>query len=294
MAQSPEKLDFSGVEETALLTLYARAIESQSEDPILKDKKIEELVDQLDPLLQETDSKMAQRLRKRAIDPRLTVHMQIRAKKYDDYALTFLERHPEGVVINIGCGLDTRFFRVDNGKVQFFDLDLPDMIKLKRQLFEENERYHMIGQSVLEFEWMNPIAALNQPTLILAEGVFMYLPKEKVKELVLELQREFPNSELVCELTNQAWVDGFTGKLAAIKMKQRFNMREDADFKFGVSQASEFEAWGEGIEFLEKWFYMESNHPKLGAMRIFRNWKIFQEAQFTARYRLHGGQGLGD
>jgi methyltransferase (TIGR00027 family) len=288
MELSPSEINLSGVEETALLTLYARAIESQSKDPILKDEKIEELVDQLDPLLENKNSKMAGRLRKRAIDPRLTVHMQIRARKYDVYALAFLEKHPDGVVINIGCGLDTRFFRVDNGKAQFYDLDLPEMIKLKRQLIEENDRYHMIGHSVLDFEWMDPITALNRPTLILAEGVFMYLPKEKVKELVLELQRRFPDSELVCELTNRTWVEGFWGKMAAIKMKQRFNMREDADFKFGVSKASDFEDWGEGIEFLEKWFYMEGNHPKLGAMRIFRNWKIFQDAQFTARYRLHG------
>jgi len=230
---------------------------------------------------------MAERLRKRAIDPRLTVHIQIRAKKYDDYALSFLEKHPEGVIINIGCGLDTRFFRIDNGKMQFFDLDLPDMISLKKQLLENIDRYHLIGKSVLDFDWMDQIAALNQPTLILAEGVFMYLPKEKVKVLVLELQRRFPNSELVCELTNRAWVEGFTGKLAAIKMRQRFNMRADADFKFGVTKASDFEAWGDGIEFLEKWFYMESNHPKIGLMRIFKNWKIFQEAQFTARYRLN-------
>ncbi len=287
MAESPTKLALSGVEETALLTLYARAIESKSTDPILKDPKLEKLVEEIDPLLQEANSKMAKRLRKRAIDPRLTVHIQIRAKKYDDYAHEFLDKHPESVIINIGCGLDTRFFRVDNGQVQFFDLDLPDMIKLKRQLIEENKHYHMIGQSVLDFGRMVPIAALHRPTLILAEGVFMYLPKEKVEELVLELQNRFPNSELVCELTNRAWVEGFTGKLAAMKMKQRFNMREDADFKFGVSDASEFEKWGEGIEFLEKWFYMESNHPKSGLMRIFRNWKIFQEAQFTARYRLH-------
>jgi methyltransferase (TIGR00027 family) len=287
MAGSPIKLTFSGVEETALLTLYARAIESQSEDPILKDEKLEAMVEHLDPLLENQDSKMAQRLRKRAIDPRLTVHIQIRAKKYDDYALRFLEKHPEGVIINIGCGLDTRFFRVDNGKLQFFDLDLPDMINLKRQLIRETDRYHMIGQSVLDFEWMDPIAALNRPTLVLAEGVFMYLPGEKVRELVLELQRQFPNSELVCELTNRDWVEGFTGKLAAIKMKQRFNMRADADFKFGVSKASDFESWGEGVEFLEKWFYMESNHPKIGLMLMFKNWKIFQEAQFTAQYRLH-------
>ena len=281
------QLDLSGVEETALLTLYARAIESQSEDPILEDSKTVALVAQLDPLLEQQDSRMADRLKKRAIDPRLTVHMQLRAKKYDDYALDFLERHPSAVIINIGCGLDTRFFRIDNGQLLFFDLDLPDMIKLKRQLLNENERYQMIGTSVLDFEWMAPIARLNQPTLILAEGVLMYLPENKVKELVLTLQKQFPSAELVCELTNRTWVEGFWGKMASLKMKRRFNMRGDAGFSFGVSQASDFEAWGEGIEFLEKWFYMDDNHPKIGSMRIFRHWKLFNEAQFTAHYRLH-------
>jgi methyltransferase (TIGR00027 family) len=284
--QTFEHLDLSGVEETALLTLYARAIESQSENPILKDRKVENLVEQLDQVLQKQNSKMAERLRNRAIDPKLTVHLQLRAKKYDDYTLNFLERHPEAVIINIGCGLDTRFFRIDNGQCQFFDLDLPGMIQLKRQLIEELDRSHMIGQSVLDFEWMDPIAKLNRPALILAEGIFMYLPKEKVKEMVLELQKRFPDSELACELTNITWVEGFWGKLAALKMRSRFNLREDARFLFGVSKASEFEAWGEGIEFLEKWFYMDDNHPKLGLMRIFRNWKIFQDAQFTAHYRL--------
>jgi hypothetical protein len=65
-------------------------------------------------------------------------------------------------------------------------------------------------------------------------------------------------------------------------------MSQDARFTFGVSKPSEFEDWGKGIEFLEKWFYMDDNHPKIGLMHIFRNWKIFREAQFTAHYRLHG------
>lgn len=165
------------------------------------------------------------------------------------------------------------------------------MIKIKGQLIEETDRYHMIGQSVLDFDWIDNINAEHSQALILAEGVFMYLPKEKVKSLVLELQKRFPNSELVCELTNRTWVEGFWGKLAALKMQSKFNMGQDARFLFGVSKASEFEDWGEGIEFLEKWFYMQENHPKLGALRIFRNWKIFQDVQFTTHYRLHDVKG---
>jgi len=287
MKEIKGKLDFSGVEETALLTLYAKAIESQSENPVLKDEMAEELAKRLDPLLRNRTGKMARQLYTRSIDPRLTIHIPLRTKKYDDYALDFLEKNPQGVIANIGCGMDARFFRIDNGQMHFFDLDLPEMIKFKRQLLEENARYHMIGRSVLDFSWMDQVAKISCPTLILAEGVFMYLPEESVKELVYEMQRRFPESELVCELTNRTWVEGFWGKIASIKMKQRVKMGGDAGFKFGVSNARELETWGDGIEFLENWFYMDDNHPKLGWMRIFRNWKMIRDAQFTARYRLH-------
>lgn len=290
MNGSNQRLDLSGVEETAFLTLYAKAIESQSKDPILKDPITVAMVERLDPILQEQESPMAKKLVSRSLDPRITIHIPLRAKKYDEYATQFMKNFPECVIINIGCGLDTRFFRIDNGEIVFFDLDLPDMINLKKQLVIENERYHMIGQSVLDFGWMDQIAKLNRATMILAEGVLMYLPKEQVKDLVFQLQKRFPNSELVCELTNKTWVEGFWGKLAGLKMKQRFKMKEEAGFMFGVCSADELETWGERIEFVEKWFYMDDNHPKLGLMRIFRNWKIFNEVQFTAHYRLNAGK----
>ena len=229
---------------------------------------------------------MAQQLYNRSLDPRLTSHIPLRAKKYDQYTQEFLTKYPKGVVVNLGCGMDARFFRIDNGQVRFFDLDLPNMIKFKRQLLEENERYKMIGKSVLDFSWMDQTEEIKGPKLFLAEGIFMYLPEIEVKKLVLELQRRFPGSDLVCELTNRAWTQGFWGKIASMKMKTRLHMNEEADFKFGVDDARELESWGQGIEFKEKWFYMDDNHPKLGWLRLFRNWKVFQNGQYTASYHL--------
>ena len=280
------ELDFSGVEETALLTLYAKAVESQSEDPILKDKKAEEIAARLDPILSKRTGKMAHQLYSRSLDPRLTTHIPLRAVKYDSYASDFLNENPGGVIVNIGCGMDARFFRIDNGQVRFFDLDLPNMIKFKRQFLDENARYKMIAQSVLDFGWMDQIEKLKQPKLFLMEGVLMYLPADEVRKLVLELQRRFPGSDLVCELVNKSWTEGFWGKVAARKMQSRLHMNSDAGFQFGVEDARELESWGKGIEFKEKWFYMDDNHPKLGWLRFFRNWKVFRNGQYTARYHL--------
>ena len=281
------ELDFSGVEETALLTLYARAIESRKDNPILKDEKAEEIAAKLDELHQQHTGGKEKHYFSRTFDSKLAIHIPLRSNKFDEYTRAFIMKYPECVVVNLGCGMDTRFFRVDNQKILFFDVDLPEMIRWKKQLITETGRYKMIGQSVLEMDWMDQVSALQKPVIFLAEGLFMYLPRESVKSLVLEMQKRFPGSELVCELTNRAWVEGFWGKMAAMKMKRRLKMGADAGFKFGVSDASELETWHEGIELLEKWFYMDSNHPKLGWIRIFRNFEFFRNSQFTAHYRLN-------
>lgn len=287
MDKDLRNLELSDVEETGLLTLYAKAMESRSSDPILKDEKAEEIARRLDPLLNQKDSAMARQLHERKIESRLVVHIALRSRKYDEYAIEFLESRPDGVVVNVGCGMDTRFFRIDNGRCRFFDLDLPDVISFKKKLVNETERYRMIGRSVLDLGWMDAVEKLGKPAIFLAEGVFMYLPEDGVRKLVREMAEKFQDSELVCELTNRTWVDGFWGKLASLKMQRRTKIGIDASFQFGVSSASDLEAWHDGIELAEKWFYMDSGHPKLGWMRIFKNVQLMRDAQFTARYKLN-------
>jgi O-methyltransferase involved in polyketide biosynthesis len=95
-------LDFSAVEETGLLTLYGKALESQSANPILKDPVAEEIVQQIDPILSAKRGAMARQLRNRATDPQLNVHLALRSKKYDDEVRAFLAEYPAGVVVNLG------------------------------------------------------------------------------------------------------------------------------------------------------------------------------------------------
>ena len=86
--------------------------------------------------------------------------------------LDFLTRNPDGIVVNIGCGLDTRFSRIDDGKVEWYDLDFPEVIDVKKHFFQENDRYHFISSSVLEFKWIENLSnKKNHPFLFIAEGV---------------------------------------------------------------------------------------------------------------------------
>ncbi len=185
------KPTLSGVAETLLITLYIRATESQRPDALIKDERAEVLVRQLDP---ETLHKT---LALTEGTGRLV--LILKSREFDRFAQDFMGRHPDAVVVHIGCGLDTRFERVDNGQVVWYDLDLPEVINLRRELIGgEDGRYHLLAGSVLEDAWLEAVEAHRQrPFLFLAEGVFMYFTEAQVKSLVLRLKEHFPAAELV-------------------------------------------------------------------------------------------------
>lgn len=283
-----ETLDFSDVESTALLTLYGRAMESRSPDPILVDKTAEQLVERIDPLIAGSDDSLLRMLHEREIDPRLVVHLALRAQKYDQYALENHSSHPHSAIVNLGCGMDTRFQRIDNGRLVLFDLDLPEMIRFKHSLLQETDRYHMLASSVTDYRWMDMVASTigSGAAIFLAEGLLMYLEPDAVKELVLTLQSRFPGSILACEMTNRLYVSGLWKKMTARKMQRRFSLGKGTAFSFGISSPDELESWNEGIEFIDQWSYFDSGHPKLGWMGRLGNISLMRNAQYTVRYRL--------
>jgi len=272
---------------TSFVTLYCHAIESRSEDPILNDPKAVEITDHFNKLLAEEENELYKDLVNGKLDKQLVVHIAIRAKQYDKYVSDFLKQSPDGVVINIGSGLDSRFLRVDNGKMIFYDLDLPEIIEIKKQFFKENERYHFIASSVLDYDWIPIVTKHEGPFLFVAEGVFMYLNEKDVKSLVLTLQSEFPGSELVCEVVNSLWLKKPLDRMVNYKMQHRAHIGEDATYNFGIRYSTEIEEWNTGIQFLDDWSYLDSKEAKLGWLKIFRNIEIFRKSQWTVRYKLN-------
>jgi methyltransferase (TIGR00027 family) len=195
MSETPNQ-NLSGVAKTLLITLYIRAIESQRPDALIKDERAEALVRQLD---QES-------LRKTLAltDDFSRVVVILKGREFDRFVQDFLRRHADAVVVHIGCGLDTRFERVcseqpDNGQVEWYDLDLPEVIELRRKLVGgEGACHHFLACSVLESAWLDTVSVHGQrPFLFLAEGVFMYFEETQVKSLVLTLRDRFPGAELV-------------------------------------------------------------------------------------------------
>lgn len=286
-ATTPDGLDFSDVEESCLLTLYCHAQENRRADPILEDPRALEIASRIDPLLAASRSRLLRLISGGNLRDALLVHICLRARRYDDYAREVLSRHPAAAIVNIGCGLDTRFDRIDNGTVRFFDLDLPEVIRFKRKLVGETARYRLIDSSVFDFSWMEQVNADHpEHVLFMAEGVFMYCEPQRVKDLVLELQRRFPGSELVREVFNRKWLNPFMRKMIAIKLQQQYRMSRDTTFRFGIADSREMESWHDGITFLDDWSYLDSPHPRLGAMRLLGASKAMRRVQWTVHYLL--------
>src|SRR5512137_21342 len=160
----------SGVPETLLIPLYVRAMESQRPDAMMKDEKAVALVTQ--------KSFDFTGIRQIPMNEALNVMRIMQAREMDRYARDFLSRHPEAVVVHIGCGLDSRFERVveRNSQVEWYDMDLPEIIELRRRFIgDEQERYHLLGCSVFEEPWLEAVNVhRHRPFLFLAEGVFVY------------------------------------------------------------------------------------------------------------------------
>ena len=260
----------SGVAETLLITLYLRAMESQRLDALIKDEKAVALVKQMSDDGRYDFSKI--RLLHLSEANKLVIIL--RNQEFDRYALDFLRRRPEAVVVHLGCGLDSRFERVDNGLVEWYDLDLPHVMALRRELLDgDRARNHLLGCSVLEVAWLEVVSVHRQrPFLFLAEGVFMYLKEAQVKSLVLMLLDHFPGAELVFDTYSPIHV------LVSNLQTARFGFHTH----WGIWRGQKLESWGAGIRLLDEWGYFDDPTPRLDKIRwmspfesIFKTLRIY-------------------
>jgi methyltransferase (TIGR00027 family) len=281
------EIKITDISSTMLLTLYCHAQESQSANPIINDPRAVAITSVLNRQLSASSERMYRELGKGKINKKLVIFISLRARRFDEYALAFLKEHPEGTVVNLGCGLDTRFWRIDNGSLNFYDLDLPEVIEIKKKLVSESGRYHMIASSVLDSGWMQQVRDQGKgPFLFLAEGLLMYLNGDDVKRLILKLQLEFRGSELVCEVVNESVTRGWLKSLMNMRMHRDLHVGGGATFVFGVKDGHEIESWSPGIKLLDEWSHFDSKEPKLGWVGFYGKIPSMRRVQWTAHYKL--------
>lgn len=184
-----EHVDLAGDKKTLLITLYGKALDSRAEHPILGDTFARDVVDHL-------DVDFAKLRVPRGID----ISLPVRAKHLDDWTRDFLAAHRRATVLHLGCGLDSRVFRVDPGtSVRWYDIDYPDVIDLRRRVYPARDGYSMIGSSVTDLRWLEQVPA-DDPVLVVGEGLIPYLPPDEGLALLHRITERFPSGELMFDV----------------------------------------------------------------------------------------------
>ena len=236
------KIELGDVQETLLIPLYYRADESGRDEPLFIDRKAIEIVPLIDYDFSGFDSAWA-----------LRNDVVMRTLIFDEQVAAFIQRHPDARIINLGCGLDARFWRLDNGRIVWYDLDMPDSIELRRRFLAESERNQFIAKSMFDTSWMENVAASDaRPTLIVAEALFFYFDESQVKELFGQLAERFSGAEILFQSVSP----GIVGKAKSVPILDRTS----AQLKWGIRSGRDLANWDPVYEFINEWSLVD-RHP---------------------------------
>ncbi len=237
----------SVVAETLLIPLYMRAKESRRENPILNDKTAERLADSLEYDYTQFDkAKLSE------------VGCVVRGWYFDNAVRKFIDSHPSPVVVNVGCGLDTRFQRVGNKKALFYDMDLPEVIALRRELIPEEPGNVYIAASLLDTDWMDELRCKHPDAqfIFIVEGVLMYFYEKQVRDFLHRLASRFEGGEV--------WFDVCGTFMTRFGVKPDSLRKHEAQIRFGLSDAHLPEQWVPQLQLIEQANYMKFFRSRWG------------------------------
>jgi methyltransferase (TIGR00027 family) len=237
-----------GIADTLFIPLLMRSMETQHPKAIIHDEKAVELVNRIDYDFS--------KYRKASFSAIGTV---IRVRHFDRKVTSFISKNQKAVVVNIGCGLDTRFYRVaDRSGVAFYELDLPEVINLREELLPAQNNNIYLRASMLETEWMDRLLVKHPDSkfIFVIEGVLMYFPEEQVKSVIQNLAARFHGSELHFDTVSKL-LSKQSHRHDAVKYAK-------AKFQWGIDDEKEIEKWASNIRHIETKLYMNQEKSRWG------------------------------
>lgn len=219
-------IELSGVPQTLLLPLFGRAESSKLNYSPLKDERAVQLVNTL-------NYDFATLKKKSHV---MMLWSMARAYQFDEAIKKYLHTHPYATIVNLGAGLETAFYRVDNGLCQWVDLDLPEVIHIRKKLLPPPPRVRYVAKSVLDYSWMDDVKELGTDVFFFAGGFFMYFTQQQVKSLLLHMANYFPNAEVIFDNLNLKALKRSNAMLKRARM-------HNAVLQWGVKYGTEIENW---------------------------------------------------
>lgn len=244
--KDPHEIKLGSVQETLLLPLWGRAVETQKKKPLLVDEKAVSILNTIPydfSLISKNINKISR------------LSWIARSIFFDKKIKAFIGLYPEATIVNIGCGLDTTFDRVDNGKINWIDLDLPDVIDLRRKYIAESARRHFIPKSVFDKSWYDSIKQKNNVMLLIA-GVIYYFDESEIKILFNDFHTFIPGAEIIFDYASSTGI-----KLSNKKVIEKGGMQKSAYLKWGIENIMDLEKWDIKIKVLSN-MPMYKEHKK--------------------------------
>lgn len=183
-----EKVHIKKDKETYLPTVYGKALDNRSKNPILGDKFADEAIRKIDFDFDKIHVKGGE------------ISLPIRAKHFDGWTREFLAANPNSTVLHLGCGLDSRVLRIDPPEtVRWYDVDMPDVIEMRRKIYPDRHDYQLISSSVTDPYWLDQIPG-DRPVLVVAEGMVNYITEKEAVELFNRITEKFPHGDIIFDV----------------------------------------------------------------------------------------------
>jgi len=212
-------------QETLLPPLWGRALETRKPHPLLVDQTAVRIIDVIDYDF----SAIARKINF------ISQMAWIACSLHTDRTIRdFLGRHPGATIVNLGCGLDTTFERVDNGRICWYDLDLPDVIELRESYIQESRR-KSIAASLLDTDWRQLKGA--ESIFLVASSVLYYFEEAQVKAFLIGLADAQPCSDILFDACSPRGL-----VVANRRVIKAGGMDDSAMLKWGIEQPKDMES----------------------------------------------------
>jgi O-methyltransferase involved in polyketide biosynthesis len=234
---SQDTLKDQTVQSTMLLALYGRAKASRFFPDVLQDTEAERIVDAMDYDFSQIDETYGTEY--------ACLCCLVRAKRLDEWCKAYIQKHPNGTVVNLGSGLDATFSRVDNGSVRWYNIDLPDSIAFRQRFIPPAERAADIAKSMLDYTWLDDVETDDGGVFVLADGLFYYFEEAQVRELIRRVSEHFPRGEIFFDAQSKTVV-----RISNRMVRKAGN--KGAEMRFWVNDLQALKKWSETIRKVER------------------------------------------
>ena len=250
------------VQETLVIPLFGRLVCSERFPQLFSDPEARRICDAL-------DYDFAEKRKKMESPAGLFGALEVAQRQYDlrCEVEAYLKGHPRAAVVNLGCGLDDTFSKVDNGLCRGYNLDFADVIAVRNELLPAGEREANLACDLNDFAWMDEIDAENG-AIFFAAGVFYYFRTGDVKALFAAMAERFPGAVLAFDACNAR----------GAKLMRKTWLKEagitDVSAFFSLEDEKELTAWSDRFASVGAKSYMRGYRDIYGDVGLFHRLMI--------------------